>query len=120
MSSSPSKPRPHFLRLVDTTSAPDPVTHETFSRADWKTTLFANENPTLIVFISFQEISESDFTTVLTSARPKFLYDLRHVPRFDIGSLSRRQVFSLFSTTGIQYVDLSRSLNTAEIADRDP
>jgi TIR domain len=120
MNSNQTRPRPHFLRLVDSTSAPEPITHETFARADWKSTLFVNENPALILFVSFQEIDENDFTTILTGARPKSLYDLRRVPRFDLGTLNRRQAFSLFSELGIQYVDLSRQLNTRENINRDP
>lgn len=118
MNSDKFKPRPHFLRLVETTSTPDPISHETFSRVGWQSTLFANENPALILFISFQEITEREFTTILIGARPKFLFDLRRVPRFDLGTLNRRQVFALFSKTGIQYWDFSRYLNTHH--DRNP
>jgi hypothetical protein len=120
MNSNQTRPRPHFLRLVDSTSAPEPITHETFARTDWKTTLFANENPALILFISFQQIDENEFTTILTGARPKSLFDLRRVPRFDLGTLNRRQAFSLFSELGIQYVDLSRLLNAKENINREP
>ena len=120
MNSNQAKPRPHFLRLVDDESVPDPITHETFTRAGWQKTLFAHENPSLVVFISFQDIGESDFTTILTSAHPKYLFDLRRVPRFDLGSLNRRQVFSLFAAAGIQYLDLSVPLNENTSSDRSP
>lgn len=120
MNSDKSKTRPHFLRLVDATSSPEPISLETFSRVGWQSTLFANENPALILFIRFQEISENDFTAILNHARPKFLFDLRRVPRFDLDSLNRRKAFTLFSEAGIQYLDLSRYLNTNNGSDRDP
>lgn len=50
---------------------------------------------------------------VLEGGRPKLLFDLRRVPRFDLGSLNRRRVFSIFASAGIQYVDLSGRLRSA-------
>ena len=107
-----TKVRPNFLRLVgDAKSVPDPIEHGTFVRPAWQTTLFANRNPSLLLFVNFEEVSESDFKAILSGARPKFLFDLRRVPRFDLGGLNRRQAFSLFSKAGTRYLDLSRRLN---------
>jgi hypothetical protein len=115
-----TKGRPNFLRLVDSKSIPDPIEHGTFVRPEWRTTLFANENPSLLLFINFEEISEGDFRTVLSGARPKVLFDLRRVPRFDLGSLNRKQAFSLFSKAGTRYFDLSRRPNVDAPIDTDP
>jgi hypothetical protein len=105
--------RPNFLRLVDTTSKVDPINRETFVRRAWQNTLFANENPSLLLFVNFEEVSENDFKAVLGGAQPKFLFDIRRVPRFDLGSLNRRQAFALFSKMRTRYVDLSARLNIA-------
>jgi TIR domain len=110
MSPSQTKPKPNFLRLVDTKSLADPISQDTFVRREWQSTLFANENPSLLLFVNLEEISESDFITILTGARPKFLFDLRKVPRFDIGGLNRKLAFSLFSREKIRYLDLSRQM----------
>jgi hypothetical protein len=121
MNANQTKAKPNFLRLVDTTSIPDPIEHGTFVRPEWQTTLFVNENPSLLLFINFEEVSESDFRTTLSGARPKFLFDLRRVPRFDLGRLNRKQAFSLFSKAGTRYLDLSRRLHVeAATANIDP
>lgn len=112
MNPSQIKSKPNFLRLIDTKSLADPISHDTFVRQEWQSTLFANENPSLLLFVNFEEIGESDFITILTSARPKFLFDLRKVPRFDLGGLNRKQAFSLFSRTKIRYLDLSREIKS--------
>lgn len=117
---SQTKVKPNFLRLVDVKPTSDPIAPDNFARPAWQTTLFASENPSLLLFINFEEVSESDFKTVLTGARLKFLFDLRRVPRFDLGSLNRRQAFSLFSKARIRYIDLSRALTNKAISDSNP
>src|ERR1700733_6307842 len=107
MTSEHSKPKANFLRLVEASSIPEPVSTTTFIRPGWQSTFFATENPYLLLFVNFESISEPDFVNVLEGAHPKILFDLRHVPRFDLGSLNRRKVFSIFASAGIQYVDMS-------------
>jgi hypothetical protein len=101
------------LRLVDVTSKADPISHETFVRPVWQNTLFANDNPSLLLFVNFEDVSENDFKTVLSGARPKFLFDIRRVPRFDLGSLNRKQAFAMFSKLRTRYVELTGRLNIA-------
>jgi TIR domain len=112
MTSEISKPKAHFLRLVETPYRPEPISKETFVRPGWQSTFFATANPCLLLFVNFQKISENDFVTALEGARPKILIDLRRVPRFDLGSLNRRRVFSIFASVGIQYIDLSGRLKS--------
>jgi hypothetical protein len=115
MSFNQTRAKPNFLRLVDARPAPDPIAHDMFVRTAWQTTLFANENPSLLLFVNFEEISEDDFKTVLSGARAKFLFDLRRVPRFDLGNLSRKHAFTLFSKIGTRYLDLSGQLSAADV-----
>src|SRR5690348_10255448 len=90
MTSPPQRPRKvRFLRLVEK-SEPKPLTREDFIRPAWQSTLFAAEQPELLIFLDFQSASEADFLTILTIARPRYVFDLRLVPRFDLGSLNRR------------------------------
>jgi hypothetical protein len=91
----------------------DPIAPDTFLRPAWQTTLFANENPSLLLFVNFEEVSEVEFKTILSGARPKFLFDIRRVPRFDLDGLNRKHAFALFSTVRTKYVDLSGRLNVA-------
>jgi hypothetical protein len=116
MNSDKPQVKPNFLRLVDTKSTIDPILSDTFVRPAWQSTLFANDNPSLLLFVNFEEINENDFTTVLSGARPKFLFDIRRVPRFDLGSLNRKQAFALFSMIKTRYIDLSVRVNHAEEA----
>jgi TIR domain-containing protein len=114
MTPTSSKTKANFLRLVDTQSPATPISKETFARPAWQSTLFANENPSLLLFINFERVAESDFVNILTGAHPKILFDLRRVPRFDSGSLNRRRAFAIFSDAGIRYIDLSGQLRTGE------
>lgn len=111
---------PTFLRLVEPIPALPAVNTEDFKPSEWQSTLFAQDNPALLIFVDFVDISESDFLTILTSAKPKFMIDLRLAPRFDIGAINRKLVFSLFQQLGTNYFDLSgrlgvRSLNDARL-----
>jgi TIR domain len=108
--SHPEKSKPNFLRLVGADPQPDALSEKTFARPAWQSTLFATENPTLVVFVNVERIEEADLITVLRGSRPKTVFDLRRVPRFDIGNLNRRIVFSLFAELSAQYVDLSTVL----------
>lgn len=105
MTRPPQKHPVRFLRLVEKSEA-KPLTREDFVRPAWQNTLFAAEQPELLI-LDFQRVTEVDFLAVLTDARPRYVFDLRLVPRFDLGSLNRRLVFSLFAQSATRYVDLS-------------
>jgi hypothetical protein len=47
------------------------------------------------------------FTAVLEDVRPKWLMDLRAVPRFDMGVMNRKLFFNLFERLRIRYRDIS-------------
>ena len=83
---------------------------EDFGPATWQATLFAQSNPSLLVFIDFERVTESDFLTVVVAARPRFVIDLRLAPYFDIGATSRKLVFSLFTQHATKYIDLAGRL----------
>lgn len=100
------RPKPNFLRLVGTTS-PERLTESAFARPAWQNTLFASANPSLIVFVDCDHVTEQELVTTLAGARPKLVFDVRRVPRFDIGGFSRREAFRMFRTIGSQYIDLT-------------
>jgi len=99
--------RPNFLRVVENDDVAVPLTQGIFARPAWQSTLFANENQSLVIFLNFDAITEADFRTTLDGSRPKYVFDIRRVPRFDIGGLNRREAFALFKKNSAQYVDLS-------------
>jgi hypothetical protein len=98
---------PAFLRVVETPVKQAPVRPEDFSPATWQATLFAQTNPSLLIFMDFDRVTESDFLTVLVGARPRFVIDLRLAPHFDIGATNRKLVFSLFAQHATRYLDLA-------------
>jgi hypothetical protein len=79
--------------------------------------LFARKNPALLAFVDLERATEADFLTVLVGAQARFVIDLRLVPRFDIGGMNRKLVFSLFGQAGTQYVDISGRLGLSSNRD---
>lgn len=104
------RPRANFLRLVEQPTKPSPLDETVLQRGGWQTSLFASDNPALIVVAEFDVLPVADFVTLCTSARPKYLFDLRKAPRFDVAHLNRRLAFDLFAGVGAQYFDLSGRL----------
>lgn len=113
----PSKRPAPFLQVVKAKAEPASVRAQDFAPATWQSTLFARNNPSLLVFIDLEKAAEEDFLTVLVAAKPRFMIDLRLVPRFDIGSMNRKLVFSLFVKSNTQYFDVSGRLGVSDRRD---
>lgn len=102
----PVRPKANFLRLVD--SGPSvPLTEESFARPAWQNTLFASANPSLIVIVDCEHVTDHELVTTLTGSKPRHVFDIRRVPRFDIGRLTRRAAFDAFHAAGANYIDLT-------------
>lgn len=108
---------PPFLKMVETVPTSKPVDQGDFRIAPWQQTLFATPLPNLLLFVHFETISESDFLAAMVNARPKYVIDLRVAPRFDLGTLNRRLVFSVFHQVGAQYYDLLGKLGIRSTSD---
>jgi TIR domain len=109
---------PPFLKVVEKTSQPKPVDEGDFRVASWQQTLFAGSLSNLILFVHFEAVSESDFLAAILNSKPKYIVDLRVAPRFDLGTLNRRLVFSVFQQVGAQYYDVAGKLGVR--SPRDP
>lgn len=95
---------------------------DAFEHKTSKRNLFATKDPNILAFLDFSSIDEAEFLSLLISAEPKFVLDVRQVPRFDVGNLNRKLVFSIFKKAGAKYIDLGALIGPAhmrEIAD-DP
>lgn len=112
-----SKKPVHFLRLISDGPPGRSAPTTPFEVQNWQRTLFASEYRSLLVFINLDTASEDDFISVLNSARPKFVIDLRTIPRFDIGSLNRKAVFAAFQQSSSIYFDVPGHLEVKEPAD---
>lgn len=74
--------------------------------------LFPSGNdPYLLGIVDMATISAGRFVSLLENMRPRWLVDLRPVPRFDIDRLNRRIVFDLFQKYQISYRDLAGELH---------
>jgi hypothetical protein len=82
-------------------------------RFGWQNTLFAADHPSLLVVVELETLGAQDFITLLSTSRPKLIFDVRRVPRFDIANLNRRFVFDFLRNSGVQYVDLSGKLGSS-------
>jgi TIR domain len=112
-----ARKHPPFLHLVERLSEPRRVRPEDFAPSSWQRTLFARKNPALLAFVDIERASETDFLTVLVGAQARFVIDLRLVPRFDVGGMNRKLIFSVFGQTGTQYVDIAGRLGLNESRD---
>jgi hypothetical protein len=73
-------------------------------------TLFPEPKKSLLVFVSFPDVSEDEFTAALAHARPTIVFELRSSPRFDIGRLNRRDAFQRFQDINCRYLDIASDL----------
>ena len=114
------KHRPNFLRVVRTEDAPRPIASRDFERPAWQSTLFAKESDALVVFVNCDQVDEAELLSTLDGAHPKYILDVRRVPRFDFGSLNRRLAFARFRSSGAQYIDLTGNASAKNALGRLP
>ncbi|WP_341919613.1 toll/interleukin-1 receptor domain-containing protein [Hydrocarboniphaga effusa] len=106
-----------YLRAVSRPPPRKDVGSSQLQADAWQRTLFVSSNSNLIAFLEFDRLLEAEFLSLVLGAKAKFIIDLRLVPRFDLGSLNRKIVFSLFSQTGGEYRDLSGVLGVRDRRD---
>ncbi|MBG6208524.1 hypothetical protein IWQ49_003184 [Labrenzia sp. EL_126] len=56
-------------------------------------------------------MADTTFQHLLSDVRPNFIFDLRRIPAFSIGGLTRKTVFALFEAYDIQYYDVAGALD---------
>ena len=98
--------RPPYLRLV----APPPESRPAEPPVAGQMQLFPADAPTLLLIVDMGFIEESELLSVLCDAPPRWLIDLRPLPRFDFGTLNRARVFRIFEQNRIRYLDLCGKL----------
>ncbi|MBV9570772.1 MAG: toll/interleukin-1 receptor domain-containing protein [Alphaproteobacteria bacterium] len=107
---------PPFLRIVRPEEI-RPLAAEDFAPQTWQSNLFASTDPSQIIFVNVALLDERDFLTVLIASKMRFVIDLRQAPRFDIGSLNRRLVFTLFERSSAKYFDVAGRLEINDSRD---
>ena len=68
----------------------------------------------VIILADVTNAPEQEFLRLLESVRPDAVVDLRVVPRFDFGRLSRKAVFRIFEEIPAQYYDLPYSIGVTD------
>ena len=71
--------------------------------------LFLEANVNTLVFVYTPGLGET-FGTLLIKIRPRWVFDLRPAPRFEILGQSRKDTFALFENLKIQYIDVTGML----------
>lgn len=105
---------PRHLHLVPPAPIRKQVAAEEVAVPHGDATLFHKVNPRLMVCMEFDSVTEAEFLSVFTHVRPRFTIDLRAAPRFDLGSMNRRLVFSLLEHWATKYIDLSGTLGVSQ------
>lgn len=98
--------RPPYLRLVVPPPEPRPEPPPVHGQLQ----LFATDTPTPLLVADMGFIDEAELLSLLCDAPPRWLMDLRPLPRFDFGRLNRARVFRVFEEHGIRYRDICGTL----------
>lgn len=72
-------------------------------------TMFPESNPYSIIYVTPSLLDESGFLDVFNEVHPRYVLDMRRFPRFDIGTLNREKIFSMYFSNNLTYRDLDVS-----------
>jgi len=109
---------PH-LRLVVTNSERRAGNQMPASSVDDQQLSFPYPEITAVIFVYLKDIGREEFADILGALRPRWVIDVRTVPRLDLIAASRPAAFALFEKAKATYVDLFgrlgiRTYRTAE------
>ena len=107
-----------YLRLVedDFESSENKSVVDTGTYTD-QISLFSDESRAALGFIAVAKMSDTKFQELLSDIRPNFIFDLRRIPAFSIGVLTRKTVFALFEASKARYYDVSGALDIKSTRD---
>lgn len=97
--------RPQHLRLIA-----DPKADAAPRGSSVQGLLFPTPDRAALFFVNVAQISGSEFISLVETAHPTWVVDVRASPRFDFGRLTRQNVFALFAAQGCSYIDLGAKL----------
>ncbi|HSN98243.1 MAG TPA: hypothetical protein VLS89_08090 [Candidatus Nanopelagicales bacterium] len=101
--------QPSHLQVVLPPSESDGVSQE--RRESRQLALFPVFSSSLLGILNIERVSGIRFEELLRDIRPRWLFDLRPVPRFDIDQLNRRRAFALFRQYRVEYLDITGRLD---------
>lgn len=102
-----------YLRLVEPgeaapSSAGEP---DSFTTAE-PISLFSDASSQTLGFVVASKMSARTFERLLEDVKPLFVFDVREVPVFSDGHLTRRAAFSLFERNHIRYFDVAGAVGS--------
>ena len=107
-----------YLRLVDddfeSSENKSVVSSDTYTS---QIPLFSDASRATLGFIAVAKMSDTTFRELLSDIRPNFIFDLRRIPVFAIGVLTRKTVFALFEANKARYYDVSGALDIKSARD---
>lgn len=72
--------------------------------------LFPEGNPYSIVCVVPSLLDETEFLDIFNEVHPRYVLDMRRVPRFDIGTLNREKMFSTYFSNELTYLDMENDI----------
>lgn len=100
---------PSHLQVVLPPVEPHAASQE--RREAGQLSLFPVFSSSFLGILNIERVSGMRFEELLRDIRPRWLLDLRTVPRFDLNHLNRRRAFGLFRQYGVEYRDVAGRLN---------
>src|SRR5262249_30087139 len=107
--------KPSHLQVV--LPPPDAAQPVRQVRAEEQLALFPIVSPSLLGILNMERVTGRRFAELLQDIRPRWLFDLRLLPRFDIDQLNRRRAFLLFQQCGVDYRDIAGLLGITSFKD---
>jgi len=102
------KIKDRVVRLVEIKNSTFDVSSSSLNADYIQQSLFPNKKSNLILFIDMAKITESSFSDYIYNLKPLIVIDVRNVPRFDFGKLTRKKAFELFKKNNVHYFDVPR------------
>lgn len=81
--------------------------------------LFPEYENEALIFIKYSELRDVHFLRIIEEIKPQRIIDVRRVPRFDLGNLTRQGVFQIFKSINARYFDLIGLLRKKYEFDRE-
>lgn len=111
---SPTRP---YLRVVSSASDASLQTVAKDGRAPTLETrqpmLFSDASLHTLGFIKAGELDADKLISLIKEAKPRIIFDLRSIPSFARGQITRKSVFGLFAENNVQYFDVAGVLGTS-------
>jgi len=111
--------RPAFLRLVHSADTEKYAPLELPEEGSAQGLFFPSSRANTLVFMDWNKTSLADLQDVLDFSKPKAVFDLRVIPRFDLETLTRRAFFDVLANINCQYIDVLGRANIADVRAAD-